>query len=439
MFRKLRRNILLKIIMPLVDLVYQTKSMYWLKKIEELNTLSNEEINDWQIVELKKFIYHAYNHTVYYKELFDKIGIKPSDISSVSDLAKIPRINKEIIRENYEKLIPDNINKLKYRKSRSGGTTGEPLIYLCDENTWGYATAAKIYAWEKTDYVYGDNYIALGSTSLFPSKKKPIKNILYFIVRNGISLNGMNISNEIAEKYVNIIKDKRIKYIYGYTSSIYMLAIYILGNNIKIENVKWIFTTSEVLTLKYREAIQKAFNAKILDGYGARDAGITAYELVSGEYFVGYNVIAELVNNFEPNTGTLLSTNFINYSFPLIRYQLGDEVELENNSKYYNGQVIKRIIGRTSDVMRLDNGHNLSSTGFSIMMKEFNVIAFRMIRINGLTVRLEIQPKDTFSKSEENIIVDTMKKYLGHECKIDLIYVEKFEKLANGKWNYFCV
>ncbi len=429
----------MKVIMPLVDIVYKTKSMYWLKEIDRLNQLSSDEIYKWQINKLSKFIYHAYNHTQYYKELFDELGIKPSDIKTFDDLKKIPKIDKETIRNNFSKLIPDNLNEIKYRKSRSGGTTGEPLVYLCDENTWGYVTAAKIYAWEKTSYMYGDNYIALGSSSLFPSKKKPLKNILYFFVRNGIPLNGVNISDEIALKYVNIIINKRIKFIYGYTSSIYLLAEFILKNKIEIYGVERIFTTSEVLTTTYRETIEKAFNAKILDGYGAKDAGVSAYELVPGEYFVGYNVVAEVVDCIEDNTGTLLCTNFINYAFPLIRYQLGDEVELMEKSEKYNGQSIKRILGRTSDVMRLDNGHNLSSTGFSMMMKEFNVVAFRMSKVDGLTIKLEIQPKADYSKDEEELIINTMKKYLGNDCKIDVLYVEKFEKLPNGKWNYFHV
>lgn len=440
MIRKIKNKLLLGLVLPMVDLVYKTSSVYWLKRITELERKNSEAVNDWQLTELRKFVAHAYLHTKYYKNLFDENGIKPTDILTFEDLKKIPPIDKQIIRENHKDLIPDNIAELCYRESRSGGTTGEPLVYYCDEDTWGYITAAKIHAWQKTSYLYGDSYVALGSTSLFPQKGRSLKNILYFFIRNGIALNGVNIDNSIAEKYISLIKENKIKYIYGYTSSIFLLATYVLENNIYIGHVKGVFTTSEVLTPYYKSTIESAFNAKIQDGYGARDAGITAFEISPGEYHVGYNVVAEVVDCFEPNTGTLLCTNFLNYSFPMLRYKLGDEVELlPAGSENYNGQVIRRVLGRTSDVMRLDNGHNLSSTGFSIMIKEFNVKAFRMTKVHGLKILLELQPNDNFENTEESIVLNTIQKYVGDDCVVELKYVEGFDEIKNGKWNYFRV
>lgn len=440
LFRKLRSNILKNIILPLVDLFFDTKATSWLKKIRQLGLMSKEDIANYQLEQLQQFIQHAYDHTRFYKHLFNSIGLKPSDINSVEDLQKIPVLTKEIIRDNYEKFIPDNLSHFKFRKNRSGGTTGVPLHFLCDENTWGYITAAKIIAWEKTGYLYGDSYIALGSSSLIPGGKMSFTKLMYFLLRNGIALNGVAINDRIAAEYVNIIVKKSIRYIYGYTSSIFLLAEYILKMNINISSVFGVFTTSEILTDYYREIIEKAFNTKIQDGYGARDAGITAFENAEGYYNVGYNTVVEIDNRTSSNTGSLVCTNFLNYAFPLIRYEFGDEVELLSTPfTKYNGQVIKKINGRTSDVMRLDNGRNLSSTGFSILMKEFNVLGFRMTKISGLKVLVEIQVKPSYKKEEEELIYTTMKNYCGEDCIIRINYVREFESLPNGKWNYFRV
>ena len=121
------------------------------------------EIEEWQDEQLRKFVRHAYDHTAYYHQLFDRLGITPDDIHGRRDLRKIPIITKEIVNENYENLIPDNLSSFRYRLSRSGGTTGIPMQYYCDENVWGYVTAAKMYYWKKTGYRYGDPFIALGS------------------------------------------------------------------------------------------------------------------------------------------------------------------------------------------------------------------------------------------------------------------------------------
>ncbi|MBN2485909.1 MAG: phenylacetate--CoA ligase family protein [Bacteroidales bacterium] len=434
----LKEFFLLKIILPIIDLTTGTKITYWLRQITVMNSMSGEQRKAWQTKKLQQFILHAYNNTPYYHQLFNQLSLKPEDISSLEDLTKIPPIDKNIIRENYGALIPANIKKIPHKKGRTGGTTGMPLHYLYDEDTWGYITAAKIYAWKTAGYKYGEKFVTIGSSSLFPTHKKSWKHIIYFFIRNGIPLNGMNISDEVAENYVNLINKRKVKYIYGYAASIYLLTKYISDRKIKMPGIKGVFTTSEVLTPQYRALMEKTYNCPVMDCYGARDAGITAYEISPGSYHVGYNALAEIENPYAENTGTLLVTNILNYSFPLIRYRLGDDVCLAHTHQAgYNGQLISRVVGRTSEVMRLDNGHNLTSTGFSIMIRDFNVLAFKMTKVNGLKIRLEIQPKPEFSDNECAYLLKTMKKHVGNEVEVEIIYVNSFEPLENGKRQYF--
>ena len=40
--------------------------------------------------------------------------------------------------------MPDNVSEFRHRVERTGGTTGEPMQYLVDEDIWGYVTADKI-------------------------------------------------------------------------------------------------------------------------------------------------------------------------------------------------------------------------------------------------------------------------------------------------------
>ena len=124
----------------------------------------------------------------------------------------------------------------------------------------------------------------------------------------------------------------------------------------------------------------------------------------------------------------------------MIRYQFGDEVELETDvdETLYNGQVIRRILGRTSDVMRLGNGHHLTATGFSMIMKEFDVVAFDFKKVGDCELVLRIQPvPQKYTKDQESLIRKTFMRYLGDDCLLNIEYVEKFEPLKNGKRRYF--
>ena len=438
---RLKEFALLHCLFPIGDKVMGTCVMKWYKRISQMNQWSRQEIREWQNEELRKFVNHAYKHTVYYRKLFDNLGLTPDDIQCKEDLVKIPVMTKEIVNENYEALIPDNLNQFKYRLSRSGGTTGVPVQYYCDENVWGYVTAARIYYWKKTDYHYGDAFIALGSASLF-SQKPTFARRLYDRMRNEHPLNCVNLTDGICAEYCEYIKAHHIHFIYGYAAAIYMFAVYVKEHQVDVGGIKRVFTTSENLTDKYREVIEDAFHCKVMDCYGARDAGITAYEVAPHAYNIGYNTLVEIDNEIADNVGSVISTNFLNFSFPLLRYQFGDEAELysENDVNDYNGQRFKGLLGRSSHVLRLENNHKLTATGISMIMKEFDIVAFDIRKTGENKVLLRIQAiPDKYSEQQESLIIKTLKKYLGDDCELTIEKVSEFEPNKNGKRTYFMV
>lgn len=438
---RLKEFAILHVLFPLGNIVMGTCVMKWYKRISQMNQWSKQEIKEWQDKELQKFVKHAYDHTVYYRSLFDSMGLTPDDIRSIKDLKKIPVMTKEIVNENYDSLVPDNLEQFKYRLSRSGGTTGVPVQYFCDENVWGYVTAARIYYWKKTGYRYGDAFIALGSASLF-SQKPTFARRLYDRMRNEHPLNCVNLTDEICQKYCEYIKSHHVHYIYGYAAAIYLFAVFVREHKVKVNGIQGIFTTSENLTDNYREVIEETFQCKVMDCYGARDAGITAYEVAPHSYNIGYNTLVEIDDEIGDNVGSVISTNFLNYSFPLLRYRFGDEAEIcsEDKVNNYNGQQFKRLLGRSSHVLRLENNHKLTATGISMIMKEFDIVAFdiRKTGENAVLLRVQVIP-DKYTDQQESLIIKTLKRYLGEDCELSIERVAEFEPNKNGKRTYFMV
>lgn len=435
----IKESFILNLILPVAEKLQGTCATKWYRKICEMNHWTKKDVRCWQEKELQKFINHAYTHTVYYRKLFDDLHLTPDDIRTIDDLKKLPIMTKAVANAHFNEIVPDNLPQIRCRLGKTGGTTGKPMKYYCDEEVWGYVTAAKMYYWKSTGYRYGDPFIAFGSASLF-SKNSSLARRIYDRIRNEIPLNSVNLTDELCEQYVQLIKKRKIKYIYGYAASIYVLTRYVAKNKIDLSQIEVVFTTSENLTDSYRNLIENTYHCRVMDCYGARDAGMTAYEMQRGSYRVGYNAITEIVNEIESNTGSVLTTNILNYSFPLIRYQFGDEAELASGvrEEEYNGQVIRRVLGRTSDVMRLGNGHSLTATGVSMIMKEFDVVAFDFNKVGETEVTLRIQPIDgKYDKNQEETIRETIHRYVGDDCKLNIEYVDHFEPLKNGKRRYF--
>ncbi len=438
---RIKERILLKMVLPCAEVISGTCATKWLKAISEMNRWSKQRLVDWQNQQLSLFVKHAYEHTKYYRQLFDSLHLSPDDIRCAEDLKRIPIITKEIVRDHYDELIPDDLDDMQFRTCTSGGTTGVPIRYLCSEDVWGYITAAKIYYWKRTGYRYGDAFIALGSASLF-SKKASWTRRLYDKIRNERPLNCVNLTDSICFNYYLYIKRHGIKYLYGYSAAIFIFASFLERENLDLSQISAVFTTSENLPDHYRELIERVFQCEVVDCYGARDAGITAYEVGRNSYNIGFNVIAEVINEIAPNTGSLVSTSFLNHCFPLIRYYFGDEAELAGSTEEssYNGQTLRNIIGRSSHVLRLENGHSLTATGVSMIMKEFDIIAFDFYKDGTNSVCLRIEPdKDGYTEAQEHLIVKTFKKYIGEDCALHIVYVDEFPTLHNGKRNYFIV
>ena len=206
-----------------------------------MSNFSKSEIINWQNDKLKLLINHSYHNTEYYKKLFDDNRILPSEINSISDLKKIPPLTKEIIKNNYNKIIPKNISKYNYKKGQTGGSTAEPLRYLQDLNSWSYCNASVLNAWGRIGYKMGKKYMALGSRSINPTQRTSIKHRIYYFLKGKISYSAINLDKDSVVDIIKIIKNKNIKYLYGYSSALFLMASHIEKNNIKPPNIRDVY------------------------------------------------------------------------------------------------------------------------------------------------------------------------------------------------------
>lgn len=430
----LKEQFLLRIIFPLAEKFVGTCASKWYWRIVDMNTWTPAQIQDWQNYQLSRFVAHAYYHTKYYRELFDSLNLTPEDIQCAADLVKLPVLTKDTLRCRYADFIPDDIDTIPHRVGHTGGTTGNPMEYLVDENVWGYCTAHKMISWKATGYHFGDKFIALGSASILQKKPSLVRRI-YDKLRGEIALNSMNLDDDLCQKYVDRILNEHIQHIYGYATAIYLLASYVKRKQISLRIHA--YTTSENLTPMYRRTIEDAFGYRVMDCYGARDAGMTSYEVTPGYFNIGHITIAEVVDTYAENTGTLVTTCFVNNCMPLMRYSYGDDATLTTNHDVYNGQVITQIQGRTSDVIRLKNGHNLTGPGFTILMLNFDVVAFEIRQLSDSSIMMRIQPKPQYDDTQEQQLMNELKRFAGDGCEVSIEKVDHFEELKNGKHRFF--
>lgn len=434
---KLKEFLIIQVIMKLADRGFRTNISGWYNQIGKMQSSSPDKIKEWQLARLSHLVHTAYDKSPYYHELFNSIGIKPEDIRTFEDLEKIPPLTKDIIRERFDDIKLSDTSGLHFKYCTTGGSTGNPTKYIKDNDSWGFDNAFNIRMWKQVGYHYGDKFLALGSSSLFPVNKKSLLHDWYYRLKGKIPFNAMNLSDERLQACVELIRKEKLHYVYGYASSIFLLAKYVIDKHLgDAVNIKACFPTSEILTDVYRDTIIRAFGCKVVNVYGAHDGGIVACD--SGDGFkVSYNCIVQLLEKGVDN-GTALLTDVNSLAFPFIRYQLGDVVELgEGYGDIHNGQILKNIIGRTSDIIEMENGRVLTGPGFTILFSQLNVLCYRMYKSGPMELTVEVVKDTAYSKTDDDLLTGTIKKHAGDDCNIVIKYVDSVKQRENGKNMFF--
>ncbi len=90
--------------------------------------LGGEKLRDLQLERLKWTLDHAYRNNAHYSAAFDRLGVKPSDLRSLDDLARFPFMTKASFRSTYPFGLFAVPKADIARLHASSGTTGKPVV-----------------------------------------------------------------------------------------------------------------------------------------------------------------------------------------------------------------------------------------------------------------------------------------------------------------------
>ena len=100
----------------------------------EIETMSREDIRAHQLEKLRWQVKRVYENVPMYRERMDDAGIKPEDINTLEDLAKLPFTTKQDLRDYYPYDLLAVPKKDIVRIHASSGTTGKQIVAGYTEN-----------------------------------------------------------------------------------------------------------------------------------------------------------------------------------------------------------------------------------------------------------------------------------------------------------------
>ena len=392
------------------------------KFLKESQSWNLNRLKKYQIDKLGELLRFAYKNSEYYIRIFKKNGIHPSEIKSFEDLKRIPPIKKKELLQNAKIIqVKDCQEKLVY--SETSGSTGEPLVFYRnkDWDAWHRASAYRGYSWydvrpwDKSGYLWGYNF----------SLKKRLKTKVLDALQNRFRLFSYN-DDEINNF---IRKLSKADFMQGYSSMIYEIAkrINIKGAQPHSNmNLKMVLGTSEKIFDKYQHEAKKAFGRKIVGEYGAAEAGIIAFECPYGNMHINMETVV-----VEEEKNRIIVTNLVSKSFPIIRYQLGDYIELDKETVCACGMkhlIIKEVTGRVGKVIQGGKDQYPSLMLYYVFK---NLAMDHKIILNYQVVQtqkgnLEVYIEELLLENQKELLMNEFKKYFYDDIRIKLIEKSNF-------------
>lgn len=390
------------------------------KELKQSDFSPLEELQAIQLNRLKKLLFHAKDHSPFYA---DKLTLLDIENITLSDLSRIPILSKKDLYENIDTIL-NNPKDKKLIKSETSGSTGDALIFYRSQEWDAYHRAAQyrgyswynINPWDKNIYFWGFN----------PNWKELLKTRLLDFLMNRYRI--FSFDDSILDKTSKVLK--KCSYVEGYSSAVFELAQHMKKKGFTYSNVKLVKGTSEKVYDYYHDSVKNTFGQKMVSEYGAAETGIIAFECPYGNmHIIMENVIVEVIED------KIVVTNLHSDSFPIIRYELGDYVVLDNETKCPCGRehkIIKEVTGRVGKKIYGKSGRYPTLTLYYIFKNIALVHGIQLAYFGTQYKKGELELKVMQTKEDKVLltqyILEESKKYFGMDVDIKVDFIQEFER-----------
>ena len=413
---------------PSLNSIYQ--------QLKQSEHFTREQLYKLQFERVQSLLTFANRYSPYYKTVFDQHAIDVSAIRNSDDFRQIPITDKNTLIA-YSADIHASYNFSKVFKAETSGTTGNALEFTKNEEWDSTNRAALMRAydwygvkpWQYSGYLWGFNISGLQAAKV---------QLLDFL-QNRARL--FNYHHDEIQKFSG--KLHSASFLTGYSSMIYEIAKVINQQQnfsaTDFRNIKLVAGTSETILDIYKTEVEKAFGLAMRNEYGAAEAGLIAYECPQGKLHINVeNVLLETNKDNEA-----IVTNLASLSFPVIRYNLGDIIELDDDSVCCDCGIahptIKSLSGRKGATIQ-GKVNQYPALTFYYVFKNLAIqdklfLNYRAFQNESGVVTLKIEQNK--SERSELKLKTQLRNYFSDDVIVNIEWSASFGAARDSKVQYF--
>lgn len=409
---------------------------------------TESELAGYQDEQLARIIDHAYMTVPYYRNIFDKLKLKPRDIRSKTDLNKLPLLTKDDIKRNFKLLISSACNPKKLRYGHTSGTTGSPLEIAYDSRIIHitYAALDRHYDWARCRLAQDGDRIAVARGNIIvPLSSKSPPFWRYNNFHNQLLLSSFHMSRNNLELYFSEMERYGVVALDGYPSTLYILARYLKNGN-RTMPLRAVISSSETLYDFQREVIEDSFECPVSDYYALAERVVFSSECErhEGHHIAMEYGISEVCDRSgaqltDGEWGHLVGTSLHNFGMPLIRYVTSDFTRIKKDkcSCGRGLQLMDAVTTKAEDTLTLKDGRLISPSVLTHPFKPLNSIEeSQIVQKEYDRIVIRIVPRKDYSESDTQHLQRELHKRLGEDVKIEFEFMDSLARTASGKFRW---
>lgn len=403
---------------------------------------SPERWRAWQQERLARLLHHAATKVPYYREHW-QARRRRGDRSSWEELGNWPVLTKEALRSSPEAFLAEGVPRALLFRLQTSGSTGTPLTLYRDPaamRAWYTLFEARWRRWYGVDLE--TRWAMIGGRMVVPPGQDAPP---YWVWNQGMRqlyMSTYHIRPETIGDYLEAMRRHRVRYVYGYASSMGALALRVEEAGLEAPPLAVAISNAEPLLDHQREAIERVFGCPVHDTYGMSEAVAGASECAHGALHLWPDAgVTEVVgdDDLQPvpagRVGTLLCTGLLNRAMPLVRYRVGDRLALApDGGPCACGRSLPRIDrleGRIEDRILTPDGRRVSRFG-----AVFHGVAVREVQLvqeSQEEVRVLVVPAAGYGADDEAAMRQRLRDRLG-PMAVAFEYRDEIPRRANGKF-----
>jgi len=433
---------------PLQERLLQRPTFAYLDSLERSQWLSRAALEGLQMQKLTSLLLTAAKHSPWHAARIQAAGFDLGERRApltLDELRLLPVMTKQDARANVQRIRWGGVPGGAARYN-TGGSSGEPLTFYFGRWRQASDAAGRIRARRWWGVDIGDREVYLWGAPVELDRTDRVRTIRDGLL-NQLVLNAFAMSAPNMDAYLDAVQAFRPKCIYGYASSVALLAARAIarGMRLRLPELRVVCTTGEPLYPHQRKLIEEAFGIHVANEFGSRDIGFTAHETPHGQMLLmSESIILEVLDRAgvpvaAGELGEAVVTGLCSDAQPFIRYRTGDMVRMspQHCLDARGLHVLSEVVGRTTDFVVRPDGVIMHALAVIYVLRAVEGIAqFKLVQHALRDVEVLVVPDNRWSEARYAQVMAGLAARLGNEVRIRIRLVEAMPVETSGKYRY---